>query len=146
MINNRCDTRLTMRGMRTDGEHDLQKLLKNCNPALHNDEFVFVTLRDREIPARVHAQCLFRESEGLTVIVRRGEAEREHWPWTFPCRMITLQVHSALDAVGFLARVMAVLSAHGISTNTVSAYYHDHLFVPVDRAEEALHLLRNLSG
>ena len=130
--------------MHGDGEHDLQKLLKNCNPVLHRDEFVFVTLRDGEVPTRVHAQCVFRESEGLTVIVRRGEAERERWAWTFPCRMITLQVHSALDSVGFLARIMAELSAHGISTNTVSAYFHDHLFVPADRAEEALQVLRRL--
>jgi hypothetical protein len=60
--------------------------------------------------------------------------------------MITLNVHSALDAVGFLAAVMKALSVRGISTNTVSAYYHDHLFVPSERAEEALAALRRLAG
>jgi hypothetical protein len=28
-----------------------------------------------------------------------------------------------------------------ISVNPVSGFYHDHLFVPVDRAEEAMRLL-----
>jgi hypothetical protein len=46
--------------------------------------------------------------------------------------------------VGFLAAVMARLAAHGISTNAISAYYHDHLFLPVDRAEEAMELLQSL--
>jgi hypothetical protein len=60
--------------------------------------------------------------------------------------MITLNVHSALDAVGFLSAVMQALTAAGISSNAVSAFYHDHLFVPLNRAEEALQVLRELSG
>ena len=47
-------------------------------------------------------------------------------------------MHSSLEAVGLLAEVARRLAAHGISVNVVSGYYHDHLFVPVDRAEEAL--------
>ena len=33
----------------------------------------------------------------------------------------------------------------GISINVVSAYYHDHLFVPWERREETLHILKNFS-
>ena len=40
----------------------------------------------------------------------------------------------------------ATLARHEISVNAVSAYYHDHLFVPTDRAAEALALLRGLAG
>ena len=60
--------------------------------------------------------------------------------------MITLNVHSALDAVGFLAAVVSLLASAGISVNAVSAYHHDHLFVPVARADEAMRLLRKRSG
>ena len=35
------------------------------------------------------------------------------------------------------------LAAAGISVNAVSAFHHDHLFVPEDRAEEALRLLQD---
>ena len=59
--------------------------------------------------------------------------------------MITLTVHSALDAVGFLAAITARLAEAGISVNAVSAFHHDHLFVPVDRADEAMALLQNMS-
>ncbi|EKD51400.1 MAG: hypothetical protein ACD_62C00265G0006 [uncultured bacterium] len=59
--------------------------------------------------------------------------------------MITLTVHSGLDAVGFLARISTALAEAGISLNAVSAFYHDHLFVPVDRAGEAMVALERLS-
>ena len=59
--------------------------------------------------------------------------------------MITLTVHSSLEAVGLLAEVATAFAARGISVNVVSAYYHDHLFVPSDRVEEALAALSELS-
>jgi hypothetical protein len=37
------------------------------------------------------------------------------------------------------------LADAGISVNAVSAFYHDHLFVPDHRAEEALCLLPKMS-
>ncbi|MEM1020616.1 MAG: ACT domain-containing protein, partial [Pseudomonadota bacterium] len=37
------------------------------------------------------------------------------------------------------------LAANGISTNAVSAFYHDHLFVPESRADEAVALLEALA-
>ena len=60
--------------------------------------------------------------------------------------MITLNVHSALDAVGFLAAVATALSERGIGVNPVAGYYHDHLFIPADRAEEAMAVLEGLSS
>jgi len=54
-------------------------------------------------------------------------------------------VHSALDAVGFLAAVTTRLAEAGISVNAVSAFHHDHLFVPEHRADEALQLLLEMS-
>lgn len=57
--------------------------------------------------------------------------------------MITLTVHSNLNAVGFLAAVAAKLAEHQISVNVVSAFYHDHLFVPDEKAEQAMQILLN---
>jgi uncharacterized protein len=59
--------------------------------------------------------------------------------------MITLDIHSSLEAVGFLAAITTRLAAAGMGVNPVSAFYHDHLFVPAERAEEALGLLRDLA-
>jgi hypothetical protein len=59
--------------------------------------------------------------------------------------MVTLNVHSALEAVGFLARITARLAGLGMGVNPVSAFFHDHLFVPEARAAEALEALRAMA-
>ena len=122
------------------GETDLERLLAALQPELQPEEFVFATAAE---PAG-EPVCLFREREGVTLVLRRTEAERLGIPYTYPCRMITLTVHSSLEAVGLLARITSLLAERGISVNAVSAYYHDHLFVPVDRVEEALETLRTV--
>lgn len=43
----------------------------------------------------------------------------------------------ALGAVGFLAAVAKALAEQGTACNAVSGVYHDHLFVPADRAGDA---------
>ena len=60
--------------------------------------------------------------------------------------MITLEIHSSLQAVGFLAAVTARLAAADMGANPVSGYFHDHLFVPEDRSEEAMRILSELAN
>ena len=73
-------------------------------------------------------------------------AEELRLRYQFVSRLITLTVHSSLDAVGFLAAITARLAEACISVNAVSAFHHDHLFVPVHRADEALGLLQRMSS
>ena len=128
------------------GERNLPTLLQNMKPDLHEGVFVFCTLPEgEEILATIRPVHIFREREGTTVVVRRQEAESAGMPYQFASRLITLEVHSSLEAVGFLAAITTRLAAAGISVNVVSAFYHDHLFVPDDRAAEALHLLQTMS-
>ena len=54
-------------------------------------------------------------------------------------------MRSSLDAVGLTAAVSRQLTEHGISCNVVAGYFHDHLFVPLDRGQQALDLLRALA-
>jgi hypothetical protein len=79
------------------------------------------------------------------LVVLREDAEATGLRCAFPSRLITLTVHSALDAVGFLAAITARLAAAGISVNAVSAFHHDHLFVPAERADEAMAILQAIS-
>ena len=128
------------------GETDLATLLRSMQPLLRPEIYVFVTLPPGEpAPASLSPVMTFPEEEGLTLIIPRHEATAGGLTGAFPCRMITLNVHSSLQAVGFLATVAARLAAAGISTNAASAFYHDHLFVPVDQAEEAVTILKQLA-
>jgi uncharacterized protein len=129
------------------GERDLATLLRSMQPVLRPEVYVFVTLPPGEpAPAKLSPVMTFREDEGVTLIVSRHEAKAAGLAGAFSCRMITLNVHSSLQAVGFLATVAARLAAAGISANAASAFYHDHLFVPVERAEEAVMILKQLAG
>jgi hypothetical protein len=59
---------------------------------------------------------------------------------------ITLSVHTSLEAVGLTAAVSSALAREGISANVVAAYYHDHIFVPVAKANQALSCILKLVG
>lgn len=87
----------------------------------------------------------FVEDEGVSLILLKSEAEANGLTYNFPSRMITLTVHSSLDAVGFLAAITQKLAARGIGVNPVSAYFHDHLFVPSARVQEAMEVLESFS-
>ncbi|WP_439375626.1 ACT domain-containing protein [Bradyrhizobium sp. DASA03120] len=129
------------------GERDLGALLSKMKPEILDGIFVFCTLAPgASIPATISAMLTFRERQGTTLVVLREEAEAAGLRYAFPSRLITLTVHSALNAVGFLAAITARLAEAGISVNAVSAFHHDHLFVPVDRADEAMAVLREMSA
>jgi hypothetical protein len=110
------------------GERDLAKLLEGLNPKLHPERYSFATETADDWFA------LVREDEGVTVI--RPDPAGE---WA----RISLAVHSSLGAVGLTAELSRRLADAGISANIVAALRHDHLFVPWDRREEALDLLRS---
>ena len=128
------------------GETNLGVLLKSMKPVLREGEFVFITTRRSLLEvAPLEPLGLFHEEEGLTLILPREKAEAAGLPYTAVFRMLTLSVHSSLEAVGFLAAITNRLAARGIGVNPVSAYFHDHLFVPSARAEESLALLVELA-
>jgi len=127
------------------GETNLQRLLANMQPELLEGEFVFCSVSPQAFdPLRIRPIGWFREAEGVTIIVERSVAEDEDLDYEFTSRMITLNIHSSLEAVGFLAAITSKLADAGISANTISAYYHDHLFVQTDRARAAMLLLEDL--
>lgn len=127
------------------GESDLATLQRSIAPEMHAARFVYCTFADFSLPPGLQPICTFRESEGLTAVVPREDALRLGIGHQFESRLITLSVHSSLHAVGFIARVATALAAAGIACNAVSAFHHDHLFVPVDQADIAMRVLEQLA-
>jgi uncharacterized protein len=128
------------------GERDLDVLLRDMKPDRRPGIFVFCTIpTNQPIPAALSPLLTFREQEGTTLVITREQAEAAGLRYAFASCLITLTVHSALDAVGFLAAITARLATAGISVNAVSAFHHDHLFVPADRADDAMVLLQEMS-
>lgn len=78
------------------------------------------------------------------MITTRTSAIDHGLDFTFPCKMITLNVHSSLEAVGFMAVIAQRLKEIGVGVNPVSGFFHDHLFVPIGREQDALKALQEL--
>lgn len=127
------------------GETALATLLRSMSPHLNDGDYVFCTLPDHNIPAGCEVIGSFREQEGLTLILERQQAEHAGLAFDYVAAWITLNVHSALEAVGLTAAFASALGKAGISCNVIAGYYHDHLFVGRADAERAMHVLRQLA-
>lgn len=124
------------------GETSLNVLLASLDPVLNPETYVFITLADpTSLPSTLFVQSTFREKEGLSVISTQSSAEEHDIEYSFPSRMITLNVHSSLEAVGFLAVITRKLAERQMGVNPVSGYFHDHLFIAVGKDGDALQAL-----
>jgi hypothetical protein len=124
----------------TSGERDLNRLMADLQPVQRPGEFVF-TCVEGDLPSGVMPAISVHEDEGLAIVIERSQADEHGLAYGSTWAWITLTVHSDLEAVGLTAEVSARLTSAGISCNVVAGRFHDHLFVPVDRASEALALL-----
>lgn len=127
------------------GETDLDRLLSTLEPRLAAGVFVFASVPADEVPAHLMRDAigLFREEEGVTLILPADAAQE--LAASAPMRLITLAVHSSLEAVGLTAAFAAALTEAGIGANVVAGFHHDHIFVPEHAAERALDVLTALS-
>ena len=129
------------------GEIDLTILLKSLKPQLREEEYIFYSAEGEYGDfAELQPICFFREDEGITLVIPRETALQHGLHFNTVFRAITLTVHSSLNAVGLTAAVATRLASNGISANVIAAYYHDHIFVPAEHAEQAIQSLRELSG
>ena len=88
----------------------------------------------------------FCEAEGLTVITTLESAHEHGLEGSLPSAMLTCEVHSALEGIGFTATLSHVLSQQEIPCNVIAGYYHDHFFVPKEKAAKAIKVLEELAA
>ena len=127
------------------GEVNVSALLAALSTTLADDIYVFVTLPDGQVPSPLSPRMVYIEDEGTTLIITQEQAKKYALKYEFPCRMITLNVHSSLETVGFMAAIATELAKHDMGVNSVSGFFHDHLFVPEGREQDALHILSLLA-
>jgi len=126
------------------GEIDLDTLLRGLSPRLNSGRYVYTQVQTG-VPAGADPVVVVREDEELTLIMTQEQADELDLAYEFVAAWITLQIHSALEAVGLTAVVSRVLTDAGISANVVAGYTHDHVFVPHDRASDAMRALATLA-
>ena len=113
---------------------DLAEMLRTMDPVLNDGVYVFASLPLGADVRSLDPVATVAEREGITVVVREEVAARAGLRAEFRAAWITLSVHSDLNAVGLTAAFARALAEAG----------HDHIFVPVARAPEAMAALTAL--
>ncbi|MEZ0471177.1 ACT domain-containing protein [Luteimonas salinilitoris] len=127
------------------GRTDLAAMLAGLRVHARPGEYVFVSAADADPGLAAVADACVREDEGLTCVLSRAEADARGLRYGFVAAWLTLEVHSALHAVGLTAAVAGALAGDGIACNVLAGFHHDHLLVPADRRDDALATLNRLS-
>ncbi|MFT3942208.1 MAG: ACT domain-containing protein [Ancrocorticia sp.] len=121
---------------------NLDEILASLSVSRRGD-FVYATVE--AVPDGIPVLAAIWETEGLSVVVPVEAAEKLGTPAEPVFTCLTLDVYSALESVGLTATVATELADHGISCNVIAGLHHDHLLVPVTRADEAVRLLEALA-
>ncbi|MDV7103617.1 ACT domain-containing protein [Vibrio sp. TH_r3] len=125
---------------------DLDILLKSMSPELIDGNYVFCTVNGPLSDyLAMEPIATFREQEGLTLVVKEEVATAGQLEFDAVFSLITLSVHSSLEAVGLTAAFANKLSSYGISANVIAGYYHDHIFVQKDKTEQAMSALKEFA-
>ncbi|WP_047097740.1 ACT domain-containing protein [Chryseobacterium lactis] len=127
-----------------EGEISLKNILKNLNPALNEGKYVYCTVNEIDTIPMSKILFLFKETESVTMVLKKEDAEALNLDFSYVASWITLEVHSSLSAVGLTAKFSQALSDAGISCNVVAAYFHDHIFVDEKDAAKAIEVLNAL--
>ncbi|NNE11770.1 MAG: ACT domain-containing protein [Ilumatobacter sp.] len=126
------------------GETDLGRMLATLDVTRRDGTFAFVVSDEPELVAR--AQATVEEAEGRTLVVPVADAISAGHEPDFEAAWLTLTLWSSLSAVGLTAAFSRALADADIPCNVIAGYHHDHLLVPVDRADDAVAALRGLSS
>lgn len=126
----------------------LQDLIKQLSPKLDSITYVYCTVPKAKYGELEHLKPIvsIAELEGLTLVIPLEQAKAEGLDYYRIFRRITLEGHSSLEALGLTSVVTSLLAERGITTNVIAGFYHDHIFVPSDRTDEALKALKELAS
>ena len=125
---------------------DKAAMIAAMEPRLDRQAWRFVLVTPDTAPQLLGAAIgTFREDEGVTAIVSSEVADELGIDGADFAR-IALMVYSDLEGVGLTAAVSGALAEAGITCNMVSAFHHDHVFVPLSRGEKGLQILLNLAS
>jgi hypothetical protein len=126
----------------------LQDLIAQLSPRLDSKTYVYCTVPNAKYGEldKLKPIVSIAELEGLTLVVPLEQAKSEGLDYYRIFRRITLEGHSSLEALGLTSVVTSLLAEQGITTNVIAGFYHDHIFVPSDRSDEAMKALSDLAN
>ena len=101
-------------------------------------------MKSKKVEQALNHQIKEEIESAYIYLAMSAEADRMGLSYDMRMRQITLMVFSALEGVGLTAAVAEALEKENIPANIVAATLHDHVFVPSERADDAMKALRAL--
>ncbi len=132
----------------TSGSTDLSAMLDSLRVSVRPVPYVVVALTNHDQIPTVGGDigAVIEEAEGFTVVSTLSRAAHEGWRHDFVASWLTLEVHSSLEAVGLTAAFSRQLGRAGIPCNVIAGFFHDHILVPVDKADAAVAVIEALGS
>jgi len=121
---------------------DLEAMLASLDVERRPGVFTFVAVEVPSPELVAAAQGMVQEATSTTLVLPVESARSAGLPVVVEMAWLSLTVRSSLEAVGLTAAFSTMLGDAGISCNVLAGYHHDHLLVPVDRADDAIAALR----
>ena len=103
--------------------------------------FTYAAVRAPAPELLAAAHGVVTEDDLTTLVLPVEAAERAGLPVELEMAWLSLTVQSSLEAVGLTAAFSATLGKAGIPCNVLAGFHHDHILVPVDRAQQAIDVL-----
>lgn len=125
----------------------LHEMITQMSPRLEEEPYVMLSLPEESVTQDHYSLALatIKEHEGITLVLKESDAKVIDQASCELFRLITLEVHSDLMAVGLTAAFAQTLAAVDIPCNVFAGYFHDHILVPDALAESAMAQLEQLS-
>ena len=127
--------------MASPGETDLDKMLATLRVERRPGVFTYATVRTPAPELLAAAHGVVTEGDLTTLVLPVVAAERAGLPVELEMAWLSLTVQSSLEAVGLTAAFSTTLGKAGIPCNVLAGFHHDHILVPVDRAQQAIDVL-----
>jgi hypothetical protein len=127
--------------MAAPGETDLDKMLATLCVERRPGVFAFVAVKAPTPGLLAAAHGLVTEGEFTTLVLPVEAAAQAGLSVELEMAWLSLTVQSSLEAVGLTAAFAKTLGEVGIPCNVLAGYHHDHILVPVERAQDAIDAL-----
>ena len=136
----------------------IEQVLSTATFYTDDEDYILIKLAPNAITvaAGIVAQngipfnALIVDKDEVTLLIQSLALEdfvqrlREYEVAVMKYRLITIDVVLEPELIGFMACLTEALAAASIPILAYGAYSRDHLFVPVDKLDSALHTLENL--
>tara|TARA_B100000287_G_scaffold432926_1_gene493400 strand:+ start:1051 stop:1452 length:402 start_codon:yes stop_codon:yes gene_type:complete len=118
------------------------------NPELLEEEFVFCSHENSMYGAFKEMQPIasIQEKEGLTLVIPKKIADKNNISYESSYKCISIGLVTSLEGYGLTAIISKSLNQNQISANIFAGKYHDHIFVPSSKADQALLILNDLKN